>query len=142
MTLDEAIRRYEEIADYHKGVAEAPCESIHQYFANNVCYHAICEKEHRQFARWLKELKKYREEYPFGTKHQTEPSKCDTCETYWNCQGQCDEMPQIEDEQTEPSTEATTGLPGPCIGCLKECEGCDFQNSKEAWERSQVDCQW
>ena len=23
---------------------------------------------------------------------------CSTCETYWNRQGQCDEMPQIEDE--------------------------------------------
>ena len=29
-------------------------------------------------------------------------TKCSTCETYWNCQGQCDEMPQIDDElQTE-----------------------------------------
>ena len=45
-------------------------------------------------------------------------------------------------EQTEPSTEATTGLPGPCIGCLKECEGCDFQKAKEAWERTQADCSW
>ena len=23
---------------------------------------------------------------------------CSKCETYWNCQGQCDEIPQIEDE--------------------------------------------
>ena len=23
---------------------------------------------------------------------------CNECETYWNCQGQCDEIPQIEDE--------------------------------------------
>ena len=36
---------------------------------------------------------------------KTEPqTKCDNCKTYWNCQGQCDEMPQIEDEpQTERS---------------------------------------
>ena len=27
---------------------------------------------------------------------------CSMCEKFWNCQGQCDEMPQIEDEpQTE-----------------------------------------
>jgi len=31
-------------------------------------------------------------------KIKDEPSNCDSCETYWNCQGQCDEMPQI----TEP----------------------------------------
>ena len=49
---------------------------------------------------------------------------------------------ETEAEQTEPSTEATTGLPGPCIGCLKECEGCDFQKAKEAWERTQADCGW
>ena len=23
---------------------------------------------------------------------------CSKCETYWNCQGQCDEIPQINDE--------------------------------------------
>lgn len=32
----------------------------------------------------------------------TPQTGCSKCETYWNCQGQCDEMPQIEDEpQTE-----------------------------------------
>ena len=25
---------------------------------------------------------------------------CTKCDRYWNCQGQCDEMPQIEDEQS------------------------------------------
>lgn len=57
MTLNEAITRFEEIADYHKNEIIKPCESIHRYFANNVCYHATCEKEYRQLAEWLKELK-------------------------------------------------------------------------------------
>ena len=30
---------------------------------------------------------------------------CKTCETYWNCQGQCDEIPQIEDEWPEERSE-------------------------------------
>lgn len=32
-------------------------------------------------------------------KPKDEPqTDCSKCETYWNCQGQCDEIPQIEDE--------------------------------------------
>ena len=46
-------------------------------------------------------------------------------------------------EQTEPSTGAITGLPGPCIGCEEHiCEGCDFQKAKEAWRKSQTDYSW
>lgn len=46
MTLDEAIKHCEEVADYD-------------------CYNddqRKCAAEHRQLAEWLKELKQYREE--------------------------------------------------------------------------------
>lgn len=36
--------------------------------------------------------------------------KCDTCKTYWNCQGQCDEMPQIEDEPQKDNIKAIKDL--------------------------------
>ena len=77
---------------------------------------------------------------------QTEPRRktteyCDICnhEKCENCvaDSRDDYCVPSNFEQTEPSTEATTGLPGPCIGCLKECEGCDFQKAKEAWEKTQ-----
>lgn len=45
MTLEEAIKHCEEVAD-------APCFTDEE---------ARCYSEHRQLANWLKELKKYRE---------------------------------------------------------------------------------
>lgn len=50
MTLDEAIRHAENIADSYKDT-EPNCK---------------CAEEHRQLAEWLKELKAYRETYPYG----------------------------------------------------------------------------
>ena len=88
----------------------------------------ICIKEHPILADWLVEIANRKDEpqsdYPCNTcankgdhngecsncvadsepirwktsSHYKPKTKCDTCETYWNCQGQCDEMPQIEDE--------------------------------------------
>lgn len=45
MTIDEAIKHCEEVAD-------TPCFTDEE---------ARCYSEHRQLANWLKELKKYRE---------------------------------------------------------------------------------
>lgn len=45
MTLDEAIKHAEEVADYD-------CYNENQF---------KCSEEHRQLAEWLKELKAYRE---------------------------------------------------------------------------------
>ena len=45
MTIDEAIKHCEEVAD-------TPCFTDEE---------ARCYSEHRQLAEWLKELKKYRE---------------------------------------------------------------------------------
>lgn len=33
-----------------------------------------------------------------GKSNDKPQNDCSKCETYWNCQGQCDEIPQIEDE--------------------------------------------
>lgn len=45
MTLEEAILHCEEVA---------------------ICRKGDCSDEHRQLAEWLKELKAYRETYPYG----------------------------------------------------------------------------
>ena len=47
MTLDEAIKHNEEIADSY----------------NNTVPDCDCAKEHRQLAKWLRELKAYRKMY-------------------------------------------------------------------------------
>jgi hypothetical protein len=64
---------------------------------------------------------------------------CSKCETYWNCQGQCDEIPQIEDDT--PQTDC--GKPIECDGCGEHiCIGCEHQAKKEAWRKAQTDCGW
>ena len=47
MTLDEAIKHSEEVADSY----------------NNTAPDCDCAKEHRQLAKWLRELKAYRKMY-------------------------------------------------------------------------------
>lgn len=70
MTLDEAIKHAEEVAEeQEKAVKEwhenqvRKCEVIPftemDYTRENKCKE--CAEEHRQLAEWLKELKKYRE---------------------------------------------------------------------------------
>ena len=61
MTIDEAIKHCEEVADYN--------EKLRKYLLgehteeNTKAFIALwtCAEEHRQLAEWLKELKKYRE---------------------------------------------------------------------------------
>lgn len=58
MTLDEAIKRCEEVI---KGN-----ENLIDIYRMNECYDSVdmcenCNKEHRQLAEWLKELRRYKE---------------------------------------------------------------------------------
>lgn len=73
MTLDEAIRHAEEVAEEQEKAAKEwhenqvrKCELIPfaemDYTHENECKE--CADEHRQLVEWLKELKKYREMIP------------------------------------------------------------------------------
>ena len=55
MTLDEAIKHAEEVAEQNEWFEKNYLESIQ-------CKE--CAEEHRQLAEWLKELKEYREQEP------------------------------------------------------------------------------
>ena len=65
MTLDKAIEVYEFWADAHERDAEyhRPLGYSHETIANVTEMQA---REERQIAEWLKELKAYRETYPYG----------------------------------------------------------------------------
>lgn len=55
MTLDEAIKHAEEVANAN----ERLCETVHP--SMQLSDYGKCAKEHRQLVGWLKELKRYRE---------------------------------------------------------------------------------
>ena len=87
MTLDEAIELYEFWANAHERDAKyhRPLGYSHESIANVAERQA---REERQFAEWLKELKAYRETYPYGVEGyppRAEPSdseisnNCETC---------------------------------------------------------------
>ena len=66
MTLDEAIKHYEGVAEeLEKRVKPYQCESINKklYEVNKKEWDDCleCAEEHRQLAEWLRELKAYRE---------------------------------------------------------------------------------
>lgn len=65
MTLDKAIEVYEFWANAHERDAEyhRPLGYSHETIANVTEGQA---REERQIAEWLKELKAYRETYPYG----------------------------------------------------------------------------
>ena len=59
MTLDEAIKHCEEVAERKKeSIAEYEQNPIH--YEKEIRYCKECASEHRQLAEWLKELKKWR----------------------------------------------------------------------------------
>jgi len=64
MTLDEAIKHAEEVAEKNERRAESvrnrPISSADFYNEEESC--SKCAEEHRQLAKWLKELKAYREQ--------------------------------------------------------------------------------
>ena len=63
MTLDEAIKHAEEVAEKNERRAESvrnrPISSADFYHEEESC--SKCATEHRQLAEWLKELKRHRE---------------------------------------------------------------------------------
>lgn len=66
MTLDEAIVHAENVAT--RKLREADKCFRHGGSAYEECGESLreCSVEHRQLAEWLKELKAYRETYPYG----------------------------------------------------------------------------
>ena len=52
MTLEEAIKHAEEVADSHDGIKQIKAVTLEE---------CRCAEEHRQLAEWLKELKAHRE---------------------------------------------------------------------------------
>lgn len=59
MTIDEAIKHAEEVAEEKENEGKLLCQSEG---ASIGCL--TCAEEHRQLAEWLKELKMYREMIP------------------------------------------------------------------------------
>lgn len=55
MTLDEAIKHAEEVADGHDRIKQIKAVTLEE---------CKCADEHRQLAEWLKELKQLREQKP------------------------------------------------------------------------------
>ena len=61
MTLDEAIKHAEEVADVCEFEA-SKYDMTDAYESYVACQDGNCAKEHRQLAEWLKELKQLREQ--------------------------------------------------------------------------------
>lgn len=59
MTLDEAIKHAEEVAEQNEGL----CERIHP--AMQLSNYGKCAEEHRQLAEWLKDYKRLLEQEPY-----------------------------------------------------------------------------
>ena len=57
MTLDEAIKHCEEVAEENQAVVDS-CD----YYEENMVKCEECVKEHRQLATWLRELKQLKEQ--------------------------------------------------------------------------------
>ena len=87
MTLDEAIKHCEEVAEEKEAQAwEAQLQE--EYRTIKSC--KGCANEHRQLAEWLKELKQLRKQTKTG--HWIDNSdegfvECSECGSYTNCDG-------------------------------------------------------
>jgi len=57
MTLDEAIKHANEVAEENQAIVDS-CD----YYGENMAKCEECAKEHRQLATWLKELKQLKEQ--------------------------------------------------------------------------------
>lgn len=58
MSLDEAIKHAEEVAEENQAIVDS-CD----YYGENMAKCEKCAEEHRQLAEWLKELKELRGKY-------------------------------------------------------------------------------
>lgn len=63
MTIDEAIKHAEEIADTCEYEA-SKYDMSDSYESHVACQEGKCAEEHRQLAEWLKELKRLKEQEP------------------------------------------------------------------------------
>ena len=128
MTLDKAIEVYEFWANAHERDAKyhRPLGYAHESTANVAEMQA---REERQFAEWLKELKAYRETYPYGVEgyppraepsNSEIPNNCDGCkEGQEDCYG-CPFVEPKDESQTEPlQTCSVNGRP------YSECSSCE-----------------
>lgn len=74
MTLDEAIKHCEEVAEENEEIYKAHCriysKEVVEKYPSPPC--KKCAKEHRQLAEWLKELKWLREQEPILGKIRAE----------------------------------------------------------------------
>ena len=92
MTLDEAIRHCEEVAEEKEAQAwEAQLQE--EYRTIKSC--KGCAEEHRQLAEWLKELKQLRKQEKTG--HWIDHSEegfveCSECGSATNCNGDINEL--------------------------------------------------
>ena len=68
MTLDEAIKHYEDIAESCEWEAKR-CDETDRFEQHEMYSLGKCASDHRQLAEWLKELKHYRNEIE---KHRTD----------------------------------------------------------------------
>ena len=68
MTIDEAILHCEEVVKSNTvGVYDSIALGGMHFTQEEIYKCNKCAEEHRQLAEWLKELKAYRETYPYGT---------------------------------------------------------------------------
>ena len=92
MTLDEAIKHCEEVAEEKEAQAwEAQLQE--EYRTIKSC--KGCAEEHRQLAEWLKELKQLRKQEKTG--HWIDHSEegyveCSECGSATNCDGNIDDL--------------------------------------------------
>ena len=66
MTIDEAIKHCEEVAEGHDRIKQIKAVTLEE---------CKCAEEHRQLARWLRELKAYRD--------KSQESDDETCDEIW-----------------------------------------------------------
>ena len=145
MTLDEAIVHAENVAT--RKLREADKCFRHGGSAYIECGESLraCSVDHRQLAEWLKELKAYRETYPYGVEgypprdepnSSEKPNNCETCRHYTLA---CDLFSEIckYEPKDEPKTQMKTqnsNLTFEKDECAKEYEELGLKELKELIE--------
>lgn len=100
MTLDEAIKHAEEVAELNEECARIYNEQG-EIIASCSCKE--CENEHRQLAEWLKELKLYKELNTYNRSNKCSECKyedsayyCDDC--IWNFVNKFEQKEENDDD--------------------------------------------
>lgn len=92
LTLEEAIKHCEEVAEYKEAVCRTMENEEGEFTDSGNTYYKYCKrcaKEHRQLAEWLKKLQKYedlstynRENKCYECEYEDSEYYCDDC--IWN----------------------------------------------------------